>query len=272
MAKVITIAIPKGGVGKTTTAVNLAASLAVLEQRVLLIDTDPFGACAMALGFAEKNIKGGIYEVYNFIHSLSQVIHRTDLAFLDFVPANVKTIQMEDRLLRIAENRTLLKNILQSILPHYDFIIIDTPPVLKGLTTAALIAANSVLIPIRSGYFSLEGIDKLLKYLEWVRDTMNKVLCIEGIVQTMYEPNTKATEITDYELHQRFRKYLLKTHIPRSTQLNEAAFYGKPGVLFNINSKGTIAYLNLAREILQHKETEQLASVNQPQTRATLSQ
>lgn len=254
MAKVVCIAIPKGGVGKTTTAVNLAASLAVLEKRVLLIDTDPFGACALALGFTQEKIKGGLYEVYNFIYSLSQVIHRTDLPFLDFIPVNVRSIQMEERLLRLSENKTLLRNILQSITPYYDYIIIDTPPVLKGLTTAALLCANSVLIPIRSGYFSLEGIEKLLRYIEWVRDTYNKGLVVEGILQTMYEPHTKTTEIMDHELLQRFRRYLLQTVIPRSTHLNEATFYGKPGVLYNASSKGSAAYLNLARELLQRDQ------------------
>lgn len=269
MAKVLCIAIPKGGVGKTTTAVNLAASLAVLEKRVLLLDTDPFGACSLALGFTQENIKGGLYDVFNFVHSLSQVIHRTELAFLDFVPVNVHTIQREERLLRLSENRTLLRNILQSVLPHYDFIIIDTPPVLRGLTTAALLCAHSVLIPIRSGFFSLEGIEKLLQYLDWIRTTANKPLSIEGILQTMYEPHTKTTEITDRELQQRFRKYLLQTVIPRSTQLNEASFYGKPGILFNANAKGTIAYLDLAREILAHGEEQELQN---PLSRAEQNQ
>ncbi|HOV99688.1 MAG TPA: ParA family protein [Bacteroidota bacterium] len=263
MAEIICIAIPKGGVGKTTTAVNLAASFAVFEKRTLLIDTDTFGACALALGFTQDKIKGGLYEVYNYVHSLSQVIHRTELPFLDFIPANVGTIQREERLLRLAENKTLLRNILQSVTSYYDFIILDTPPVSHGLTTAALLCATSVLIPIRAGYFSLEGIEKLLQYLEWIRTTSNKSLFIEGIVQTMYEPHTKATEITDYELQQRFRKCLLQTHIPRSTQLNEASFYGKPGILFNANSKGTQAYLELAREIFQRLAERNAAKVAQ---------
>ena len=160
MTKIITIAIPKGGVGKTTTAVNLAASFAVLEKRVLLIDTDPFGACSMSLGFTPEKTKGGIYEVFNFMHSVQQVIHRTDLAFLDFIPTNITSPQAEERMMRLAENRTLLKNILRTIAPHYDYVIIDTPPFLRGLTTNALTCADSVLIPIRSGHFSLEGIDK----------------------------------------------------------------------------------------------------------------
>ena len=137
------------------------------------------------------------------------------------------------------------------------------PPFLRGLTTNALTCADSVLVPIRSGHFSLEGIDKLLKYFEWVRDAANKTLVIEGILQTMYEPHTKVTEITDRELQLRFRKHLLKTIIPKNTHLIESAFYGKPAILFNATSKGTLAYLELAREILdRHQQTVQ----QQPQT------
>jgi len=254
LGKIITIGIPKGGVGKTTTAVNLAASFAVLEKRVLLIDTDPFGACSMSLGFTPEKTRGGLYEVFNFIRSMTQVIHRTELAFLDFVPANITTAQAEERIMRLSENRTLLKNILRTIAPHYDYIIIDTPPFLRGLTANALTCADSVLIPIKSGHFSLEGIDKLFKYFEWIRDAANKTLQIEGILQTMYEPHTKVTEITDRELQLRFRKHLIKTIIPKNTHLTEASFYGKPSILFNATSRGTLAYLELARELIDRHQ------------------
>jgi chromosome partitioning protein len=258
LGKIITIAIPKGGVGKTTTAVNLSASLAVLEKRVLLIDTDPFGACSMSLGFTSEKINSGLYEVFSFIHSMSQVIHRTELAFLDFVPANIQSIQAEERILRLSENRTLLKNILRNVMSQYDYIIIDTPPVLRGLTTNALTCADSVLIPIRSGHFSLEGIEKLFKYFEWIHEVANKTLQVEGILQTMYEPHTKVTEITDRELQLRFRRYLLRTIIPKNTNLSEASFYGKPAVLFNASSRGTLAYLELARELIEkHQQAAQ---------------
>ncbi len=257
MTKIITIAIPKGGVGKTTTAVNLAASFAVLEKRVLLIDTDPFGACSMSLGFTPEKTKGGLYEVFNFIRSIAQVIHRTDLAFLDFIPANITTNQAEERMMRLSENRTLLKNVLRTVAPQYDYVIIDTPPFLRGLTTNALTCADSVLIPIKSGHFSLEGIEKLFKYFDWIREAANKTLHIEGILQTMYEPHTKVTEITDRELQLRFRKHLIRTIIPKNTHLTEASFYGKPSILFNATSKGTLAYLELARELVEKHEIVQ---------------
>ena len=270
MAKIITIAIPKGGVGKTTTAVNLAASFAVLEKRVLLIDTDPFGACSMSLGFTSEKTKGGLYEVFNFMHSITQVIHRTELAFLDFIPANITSPQAEERIMRLAENRTLLKNILRTTAPHYDYIIIDTPPFLRGLTTNALTCADSVLIPIRSGHFSLEGIDKLFKYFDWIREVANRTLQIEGILQTMYEPHTKVTEITDRELQLRFRKYLVKTIIPKNTHLTESSFYGKPAILFSATSKGTLAYLELARELVEKHQAATPQTDLPSQTQPTL--
>ncbi len=250
MAKVIAVAIPKGGVGKTTTAVNLAATLAVFEQRTLLVDTDPSGACSLSLGFTPEKTNGGLYEVFNFTHSISQVIHRTELAFLDFVPTNIRSTQMEERFLKLSENRTILRNSLRGVLPHYDYIILDCPPFLRGLTTNALTAAESVLIPIKSGHFSLDATEKLIRYIDWVREVANRELQIEGILQTMYEPKTKVTDITDRELQLRFRKYLLKAVIPKNTHLIEAAFYGKPAILFNATSKGTIGYVDLAKELL----------------------
>ncbi len=265
MGRVITIAIPKGGVGKTTTAVNLAASLAVLEKHVLLIDTDPFGACSMSLGFTPEKIRSGLYEVFNFIHSIPQVIHRTELAYLDFVPANIQSVQAEERITRLSENRTLLKNILRSIIPQYDYILIDTPPILRGLTTNALTCADTVLVPIRSGHFSLEGIEKLFRYFEWIHEVANKTLQVEGILQTMYEPHTKVTEITDRELQLRFRRFLLKTVVPKNTSLSESSFYGKPAILFNASSKGTLAYLELARELMEKHRKEAEPAIVLPQ-------
>ena len=268
MGKIIAIAIPKGGVGKTTTAVNLAASLAVFEQRTLLIDTDPFGACSLSLGFTKERINGGLFEVFNFTHSMAQVIHRTEIAFLDFIPSNVHTAQMEERYMKLAENRTILKNSLRSIAPHYDYIILDCPPFLRGLTTNALTCANSVLVPLKSGHFSLDAIDRLVKYVDWIREVANRELELEGVVQTMYEANTKVTDITERELQLHFRKYMLKSFIPKNTQLVESSFYGKPAVLFNANSKGTLAYLSLAREIIEKNKpaAEEKPGMTQSQT------
>lgn len=248
--KIISICLPKGGVGKTTTAVNLAASLAVAEKKTLLVDVDPFGASAMSLGFTSEKIKAGISEVFSFTHSLNRAIHRTELEYLDFVPSNVNTIQRDDRFSKIAENRVVLKNALRSIIHQYEYIIVDCPPVMRGIVSNALTASNSVLLPVRSGHFSLEAIAKLVKYVDYIKEVANPGLCIEGIVMTMYESNTKVTEISERELKLRYNKYLFKTSIPRNHVVSESTFYGKPVILYNVNSNVSMAYLELAYEII----------------------
>lgn len=253
--KVISVCLPKGGVGKTTTAVNLAASLAVAEKRTLLIDVDPFGASAMALGFTSDKIKAGISEVFSFTHSIDRAIHRTDLEYLDFVPSNVNSIQRDDRFSKIAENRVVLKNAIRGLLHLYEFIIIDCPPVMRGIVSNALTASTSVLMPVRCGHFSLEAIAKLIKYVDHIKEIANPGLYIEGIVMTMYESNTKVTMISERELKLRYNKYLMKTSIPRNHILTEATFYGKPVILYNVNSNVAMSYLELAYEII-NKNTQ----------------
>ena len=257
MSKTISVCIPKGGVGKTTTAVNLSASLAVAEKKTLLIDADPFGASAIALGYTPDKIKGGLAEIFGFTHSIKSVIHRTDLEYLDFVPSNIYSINMHDRFIKYAENRSILKNSLTPIENYYDFIIIDCPPVLKGITTNALVASDSILIPIKSGHFSLEAVDTLFKYFEHLKEIANPHLTIEGIILTMYEKESKVTKISERELKIKYSKYLLNTVIPNTNLLNESTFYGKPLCLYKINSEGAIAYLNLANEIIKNNKVEE---------------
>jgi len=250
MARIISVALPKGGVGKTTTAVNLAASLAVAERRTLLIDMDTFGASGLALGFTEGTIRAGLYEVFNFITGIQNAIHKTELKYLDFIPANVHSMQMEDRIVRVADNRAILRNALRGVAQQYDFIILDCPPFLRGLSANALAASDSILIPVKSGHFALDAVDRLFKYMEWVKEISHKSLEVEGILITMHEPNTRVTEITMRELTAKYGKHLFTTFIPRNTALSEASFYGKPAILYNVNSRGASAYLKLAREIL----------------------
>lgn len=261
MSKTISVCVPKGGVGKTTTAVNLAASLAVAEKRTLLIDVDPFGASAIALGFTPDKIKASLAEIFAFTHSIKSAIHRTDLEYLDFVPSNIYSVNMHDKFIKYSENRLILKNAVSDVENYYDFIIIDCPPVLKGISTNALVASDSILIPIKSGHFSLEAVDRLFNYFTWIKEIANPVLGIEGIVLTMYEKDSKVTKISERELKMKYSKYLLNTVIPNTNLLNESTFYGKPLCLYKINSDGAIAYLNLANEILQnnHKTEDQLA-------------
>ncbi|HUI10142.1 MAG TPA: ParA family protein [Bacteroidota bacterium] len=250
MARIISVALPKGGVGKTTTAVNLAASLAVAEQRTLLIDMDTFGASGLSLGFTEGTIRSGLYEVFNFVTGIQNAIHRTELKYLDFIPANVRSMQMEERIIRVADNRGILRNALRSVAGQYDYVILDCPPFLRGLSANALIASDSVLIPVKSGHFALDAVDRLFRYIEWVKEVSQKQLEVEGILITMHEPNTRVTDITLRELNAKYRKHMFATSIPRNTALSEASFYGKPAILYNVNCRGASAYLKLAREIL----------------------
>lgn len=248
----ISICLPKGGVGKTTTAVNLAASLAIAEKKTLLIDADPFGASAMYLGFTPERIKAGMAEVFNFTHSLDHATHKTELEYLDFVPSNVNTIQRDEKFSKIAENRVVLKNALKGAAEKYEYIIIDCPPVMRGIVANALTASTSVLMPVRSGNFSLEAISKLFKYVEYIKEIANPRLKVEGIVMTMYESNTKVTEISERELKLRYNKFLFKTHIPRNQMVMESTFYGKPAILYNVNANVSMAYLELAYEIINN--------------------
>lgn len=255
-SKIISICLPKGGVGKTTTAVNLAASLAVAEKKTLLVDTDPFGASAMSLGFTPERIKAGISEVFSFTHSLEHAIHRTELEYLDFVPSNVNSIQRDDRFSKIAENRVVLKNALRSVHSVYDYIIIDCPPLMRGIVQNALTASTSVIMPVRCGHFALEAISKLFKYVDYIKEIANPSLYVEGIVMTMYESNTKVTEISERELKLRYNKYLFKTTIPKNHMVTESTFYGKPVILYNVNSNVSMAYLELAYEIVNKYREE----------------
>ncbi len=257
MSRIISVCVPKGGVGKTTTAVNLAASLAVAEKRTLLIDVDPFGASAIALGFTSDKIKASLAEIFAFTHSLKSAIHRTELEFLDFVPSNVYSINMHEKFLKYSENRLILKNAVHEVENYYDYIIMDCPPVLKGISTNALVASDSILVPVKSGHFSLEAVDRLFNYYDWIKEIANPNLEIEGIILTMYEKDSRVTKISERELKIKYNKFLLNTVIPNTSLLNESTFYGKPLCLYKINSEGAIAYLNLAGEIIQNNNIKQ---------------
>jgi chromosome partitioning protein len=250
MPRTISVVLPKGGVGKTTTAVNLAASFAVEGKSTLLIDLDPIGSSGASLGLTSQAVSCGLYDVFTFSSSFATAIRKTDLPKLDIVPCNAGTIQREERISRISDNRTLLRNLLRPVIDRYEYIILDCPPVLRGLTTVALSASDSVLIPLRAGHFGLDALDKLFGYLDWLRQVSSRAIAIEGILLTMHEPRTKVSDITVKELSSKYNNHLLSTIIPRNSTLSEASFYGKPAILYNPTSRGSECYRELARELM----------------------
>ncbi len=189
--------------------------------------------------------------VISFIKYIDLVIHQTELQTLDFIPRSINSAEIEERISRLTRNIYLFENILnQYVLGQYDYIIIDCPPYLKGLTTVALTAVDSVLIPIRAGQFSISALKKMYDHIAWVKENLNKKLSVEGILLTMFEPNTKAWGLTKRALYENFGNAILQTVIPKSTTITEAEFYGRPTMLFDVKSSGSVAYLNLANELM----------------------
>ncbi len=257
MKKIISIAIGKGGVGKTTTATNLATCLAVAEKKTLLIDFDPSGSCSDCFGFSYERPVGGIFKVLSFTRNIDQVVQKTDLENLDFIPSDITSPEIEDRMLKLTNYSYLFNNILSSYeLAEYEYIIIDCPPYLKGLTTIALNASTSVLIPVKAGQYSILALRKMFDYYNWIKKRNNPNLKIEGILRTIYEPDTKAWSLTNNELYDNYMPHLFKTVIPKNITLTESEFYKRPAILFNLKSKGSQAYLRLTEEILS-KNSEQ---------------
>lgn len=252
MRRIIAVAVPKGGVGKTATAVNLSASLAVAEKKTLIIDFDPAGSCSYNLGFFPGNIQGDIFDVISFTKHISKVIHNTDLTNLDIIPADFSSFEREERLHYLTHNTNIFKNILNSQeLMNYDYIIIDCSPALKGLTTIALSAADSVIIPVKAGQFSVSALKKMIKHVDFIKSSsMNQRLKIEGILLTMYESNTKAWDLTYKRINENYGEFIFKTVIPKNIAITESEFYGKPTILFNAKTKGALSYLQLANEII----------------------
>lgn len=255
MGKVITIANPKGGVGKTTTAINLAASLAIAEKSVLVIGMDPNGSLSAGCGIPQEATQAGIYELYLGTCDCVNTIHQSELPKMDLIPCNINTHEQELRLEQMSKNRILLKRKLYDLLikgrGDYDFIIIDTPPSVSDLTISALYTSHSVLIPLQTGYFSLRVVERLLQMIHRIKKGVNPDLTIEGILLNFYERNTKASQRTFEEARKLFGNLIFNTVIPKNTALGYAAFEQKPLVLVDACAPGAVAYLSLADELLK---------------------
>jgi chromosome partitioning protein len=252
MGKIIAVANQKGGVGKTTTAVNLAAGLAVEEKRVLLVDADPQGNATSGSGIPRILSRKTLYNILLLNESIENVVMPTELPLLSVLPADKNLAGAEVELVD-AENREYrLKIILSRVKDNYDYIIVDCPPSLGLLTLNGLTAADSLLVPIQCEYFALEGVTELFDTLARLRRGLNPQLTIEGLLLTMYDERTNLSAAVAKDLRDFYGSQVLKTVIPRNVRLAEAPSYGKPIILYDIRSRGAESYIQLAKEILSH--------------------
>lgn len=260
MAKVIAIANQKGGVGKTTTAINLAASLAVLEKRVLLIDADPQANATSGLGFEEKNVKTTIYECLVDEANPHDAILQAELKTLHLLPSRVDLVGAELELVDMQNRDTIMRNVIAQVRDDYDYILIDCLPSLGLIALNALAAADSVIIPIQCEFFALDGLSKLLNTVRMVQSRLNPALGIEGFLLTMYDSRGKLANQVVEDVRTHFGTMAFETIIARNVKLSEAPSHGKPVILYDAQSSGSVGYMNLAREFLQRNNGTEISN------------
>jgi chromosome partitioning protein len=253
MAKTVAIANQKGGVGKTTTAINLAAALAKSEKKVLLVDVDPQANATSGLGFPKNSLPRNIYHVLIAGEPISAVSLKTDFG-LDLVPSDRNLAGAEIELIDLADRELLLRKALEPVKAGYDYILLDCPPALNLLTINALAAADTLLVPIQCEYYALEGVTELFNTLTKIRRAVNPLLKIEGLLLTMYDERINLSAAVAADLRNFYGNLVFETVVPRNVRLAEAPSYGKPVISYDSRSRGAEAYLQLAQEVLAHEQ------------------